>query len=110
MKHHSSYQNLSSKHSYVRKMRAIWQMDWDDGDTGRLIHNIIHKVSLQPFNWTRNEVFFTDGSFPSYLQRFYLDEISLCTCEGIGTPINYATDYLLPYGNTQTTTSGSLVH
>ncbi|GBN90756.1 hypothetical protein AVEN_120067-1 [Araneus ventricosus] len=90
-------------------MRATWQMDWDDGDTGRRIHTIIHKVSLQQINWTRNELFFTNGPFPSYIQRFYLDETSFCSCEGTGTPINYATDCVLPYGNTQTTTSGSLV-
>ncbi|GBM44286.1 hypothetical protein AVEN_23341-1 [Araneus ventricosus] len=41
-----------------QKMLATWQMAWDDGDTGRLIHNIISKVSLHPINWTRNEVFF----------------------------------------------------
>ncbi|GBN91220.1 hypothetical protein AVEN_146694-1 [Araneus ventricosus] len=31
-----------------QKMLATRQMAWDDGDTGRLIHNIITKVNLQP--------------------------------------------------------------
>ncbi|GBN16234.1 hypothetical protein AVEN_212587-1 [Araneus ventricosus] len=33
-----------------QKIMATWQMPWDYGDTGRLIHNIIPKVSLQPIN------------------------------------------------------------
>ncbi|GBM45739.1 hypothetical protein AVEN_242784-1 [Araneus ventricosus] len=65
-----------------QKMLATCQMAWDDGDTGSLIHNIIPKVSLQPINWTRNEVsFFTGhGPFPSFLQRFNLAETSFCSC------------------------------
>ncbi|GBN76905.1 Putative protein in type-1 retrotransposable element R1DM [Araneus ventricosus] len=80
-----------------QKMLAIWQMAWDDGDTGRLIHNIIPKVSLHPINWTRNEVlFFTGhGPFPSFLHRFNLAETSFCSCGEIGTPIHYATVCLL---------------
>ncbi|GBN64205.1 hypothetical protein AVEN_136302-1 [Araneus ventricosus] len=79
------------------KMLATWQMAWDDGDTGRLIHNIIPKVSLHPINWTRNEVlFFTGhGPFPSFLHRFNLAETSFCSCGEIGTPIHYATVCLL---------------
>ncbi|GBN65964.1 hypothetical protein AVEN_167864-1, partial [Araneus ventricosus] len=80
-----------------QKMLASWQMAWDDGDTGRLIHNIISKDCLDSINWTRNEVlFFTGhGSFPSFLQRFNLAETSFCSCGGIGTPIHYATVCLL---------------
>ncbi|GBM90624.1 Putative protein in type-1 retrotransposable element R1DM [Araneus ventricosus] len=80
-----------------QKMLATWQMAWDDGDTGRLIHNIIPKVSLHPINWTRNEVlFFTGhGPFPSFLHRFNLAETSFCSCGEIGTPIHYATVCLL---------------
>ncbi|GBM62011.1 hypothetical protein AVEN_199313-1 [Araneus ventricosus] len=78
-------------------MLATWQMAWDDGDTGRLIHIIIPKVSLHPINWTRNEVlFFTGhGPFPSFLHRFNLAETSFCSCGEIGTPIHYATVCLL---------------
>ncbi|GBO34014.1 hypothetical protein AVEN_213144-1 [Araneus ventricosus] len=81
-----------------QKMLATWQMAWDDGDTGRLNHNIISKVSLQPINWARNEIlFFTGhGPFPSFLQRFNLVETSVCSCGGIGTPIHYATVCVLP--------------
>ncbi|GBN32670.1 hypothetical protein AVEN_211485-1, partial [Araneus ventricosus] len=80
-----------------QKMLATWQMAWDDGDTGRLIHNIIPKVSLHPINWTRNEVlFFTGhGPFPSFLHRFNLAETSFCSCGEIGTPILYATVCLI---------------
>ncbi|GBN90950.1 hypothetical protein AVEN_42543-1 [Araneus ventricosus] len=38
------------KTSLRQKMLATWQMAWDDGDTGRLIFNIIPKLSLQPIN------------------------------------------------------------
>ncbi|GBM04258.1 hypothetical protein AVEN_41065-1 [Araneus ventricosus] len=76
---------------------ATWQMAWYDGDTVRLIHNIIPKVSLQRINWTRNEVLFLTGHWPfsSFLQRFNLDETSFCPCGRIGTPIHYVTDCLL---------------
>ncbi|GBN12369.1 hypothetical protein AVEN_101404-1 [Araneus ventricosus] len=44
-----------------QKMMATWQVAWYDGDTKRLIHNNLSKVSLQPINCTRNEIlFFTD--------------------------------------------------
>ncbi|GBN32237.1 hypothetical protein AVEN_197839-1 [Araneus ventricosus] len=78
-------------------MLDSWQMAWDDGDTGRFIHYIIPKVSLQPINWTRNEVlFFTaHGPFPSFLQRFNLAESLFCSRGGISTPIHYATVCLL---------------
>ncbi|GBN10022.1 hypothetical protein AVEN_33531-1 [Araneus ventricosus] len=61
-----------------QKMMASWLMAWDDGDIGRLIHNAIPKVSLQPINWKSIEVlFFTGhGSFPSYLHSFNLAETS----------------------------------
>ncbi|GBN36031.1 hypothetical protein AVEN_190139-1 [Araneus ventricosus] len=80
-----------------QKMLATWQMAWDDGDTGSLIHNVIPKFSLQPINWTRTEVllFTGHGPFPSFLQRFNLAEIALCSCGGIGTPIHFATVCLL---------------
>ncbi|GBN33194.1 hypothetical protein AVEN_28472-1 [Araneus ventricosus] len=80
-----------------QKMLATWKMAWDNGDTGRLIHNIIPKVSLHPINWTRNEVlFFTGhGPFPSFLHRFNLAETSFCSCREIGTPIHDATVCLL---------------
>ncbi|GBN50374.1 Putative protein in type-1 retrotransposable element R1DM [Araneus ventricosus] len=80
-----------------QKMLATWQMSWDDENTGRLIYNIIPKVSLQPINWTRNEVLFLTGHgpFPSFLQRFNLSETSFCSCGEIGTPIHYATVCLL---------------
>ncbi|GBO22618.1 hypothetical protein AVEN_141523-1 [Araneus ventricosus] len=80
-----------------QKMLATWQMTWDDGDTGRLIQNIIPKVSLQPINWTCTKVlFFTGhGPFPSFRQRFNLAETSFCSCGGIGIPIHYATVCLL---------------
>ncbi|GBN01112.1 hypothetical protein AVEN_158488-1 [Araneus ventricosus] len=56
-----------------QKMLATWKMAWDDGDTGRLIHNIIPKVSLHPINWTCNEVLFFTGHGP--FLRFSIDSI-----------------------------------
>ncbi|GBN37628.1 hypothetical protein AVEN_139983-1 [Araneus ventricosus] len=82
---------------------AIWLMAWDDRATGRFIHSIIPKVSLQPINWrSRQVLFFTvRWFFPSYPQRFILAETSFRSCGGIGTPIHYGTKCLLPYGTTQ---------
>ncbi|GBM64471.1 hypothetical protein AVEN_194230-1 [Araneus ventricosus] len=77
----------------LQKMLATWQMAWDDGDTGRLILNIIPKVSFQPINRTRNEdlLFIGHGPFLSFLHIFNLAGTSFFPCRGIGTPIHYAT-------------------
>ncbi|GBO14024.1 hypothetical protein AVEN_220697-1 [Araneus ventricosus] len=70
-----------------QKMLATWQMAWDDGDTGRLIHNIIPKI--QP---CRNLILF-----------LWLNRHIIPLCYGL-PPHN-----LLPYATTQPTTSACMV-
>ncbi|GBL86436.1 hypothetical protein AVEN_164594-1 [Araneus ventricosus] len=49
---------------------SIWQDNWDNGETGRSIHDIVPRVSNKPVGWNREEIMFATGhgSFPSYLQ------------------------------------------
>ncbi|GBM53459.1 hypothetical protein AVEN_238320-1 [Araneus ventricosus] len=94
-------------------MLATWQMAWDDGDTGRLIRNIIPKVSLQPINWTRNEIlFFTGhGPFVSPKSQPCRNLILFLWGNRHTNPLCYGLPphNLLPYDTTQPTTSASMV-
>ncbi|GBN82833.1 hypothetical protein AVEN_271568-1 [Araneus ventricosus] len=56
-----------------QKIMTTWELASDE-DTGRLIHNIIPKVSLQQINWTHKEVLFLTGHgpFSLFLQIFNL--------------------------------------
>ncbi|GBM05230.1 hypothetical protein AVEN_181618-1 [Araneus ventricosus] len=66
-------------------------------NTGRLVHNILPKVSLSPINWGRADVlFFTGhGPFQSCLKRFHLSPTWNCSCGQEGSRIYYATECLL---------------
>ncbi|GBN57174.1 hypothetical protein AVEN_158014-1 [Araneus ventricosus] len=95
-------------------MFAAWQMAWDDGDTGRLIHNIIPTVSLQPINWTLNEVlFFTGESLPFVSPKIQpcRNLILFLLGNRHTNPLCYGlpSHNFLPYGSTQPTTSASMV-
>ncbi|GBN16171.1 hypothetical protein AVEN_53762-1 [Araneus ventricosus] len=70
-----------------------WQQDWDSDDTGRVIFNILPKVTLTPDSWSRESILFsTDhGPFPSYLYRFQLHHSDICACREKGDPLHYAT-------------------
>ncbi|GBM35511.1 hypothetical protein AVEN_106746-1 [Araneus ventricosus] len=72
-------------------------LNWDEGKTGRKVHDILPKVSLSPSNWGRAEVlFFTGhGPFQYFLKRFHLSHTSNCSCGEEGTPIHCATDCIL---------------
>ncbi|GBM35752.1 hypothetical protein AVEN_108953-1 [Araneus ventricosus] len=81
-----------------------WQQDWDSGDTGRAIFNILPKVTLTPASWSRESILFagSHAPFPSYLSpqamvlfeaisRFRLHHWDICACEEKGDPLHYAT-------------------
>ncbi|GBL87895.1 hypothetical protein AVEN_192068-1 [Araneus ventricosus] len=59
-----------------------WQQDWDSGDTGRAIFNILPKATLTPALWSRESILFATGHgpFPSYLYRFLFHHSDICTC------------------------------
>ncbi|GBM05511.1 hypothetical protein AVEN_107973-1 [Araneus ventricosus] len=69
-----------------------WQQDWDSDDTGRVIFNILRKVTLTPDSWSRESILFsTDhGPFPSYLYRFQLHHSDICACREKGDPLHCA--------------------
>ncbi|GBN06613.1 hypothetical protein AVEN_79015-1 [Araneus ventricosus] len=79
-----SFQNLS-----LNK----WQKDWDSGDTGRAIFNILPKITLTLTSWSRESILFATGhcSFPSYLYRFQLHHSDIYTCGEKEDPLHYAT-------------------
>ncbi|GBN77825.1 hypothetical protein AVEN_123090-1 [Araneus ventricosus] len=72
---------------------SIWQVNWDKGETGRSIHDIVPRVSNKPVRWNREEIMFVTGHgpFPSYLLRFNLRTHDNCSCGEKGDPIHYAT-------------------
>ncbi|GBL88157.1 hypothetical protein AVEN_117758-1 [Araneus ventricosus] len=69
-----------------------WQQDWDSGETGKAIFNILPKVTLTPASWSRESNLFATGHgpFPSYLYTFWLHS-DICTCGEKGDPLHYAT-------------------
>ncbi|GBN68617.1 hypothetical protein AVEN_234689-1 [Araneus ventricosus] len=69
-----------------------WQQDWDSGDIGRAIFNILPKVTLTPYSWSREPILFaTDhGPFTSNLYRFWLHYSDICACGEKGDPLHYA--------------------
>ncbi|GBO27739.1 hypothetical protein AVEN_219413-1 [Araneus ventricosus] len=70
-----------------------WQHDWDSGDTGRAIFNILLKVTLTPVSWSRESILFATGHgpFPNRLYRFRLHHSDICTYGEKGDPLHYAT-------------------
>ncbi|GBL97681.1 hypothetical protein AVEN_248635-1 [Araneus ventricosus] len=67
-----------------------WQTDWDEGETGRLIHNITPKVSDIPSPWTKEVFQFATGHepFPCFLKRFNLYRTNRWE---LGDPLHFAT-------------------
>ncbi|GBN74916.1 hypothetical protein AVEN_226420-1 [Araneus ventricosus] len=63
------------KYQLTKHLLKEWQESWDDGTTGRPIHDIVPRVSLHSVGWNREEIlFFTrHGPFPAYFSRFKID-------------------------------------
>ncbi|GBL98582.1 hypothetical protein AVEN_19653-1 [Araneus ventricosus] len=70
-----------------------WQQDWNSGDTGRAIFNILPIVTLTPVSWLRKSILFATGHgpFPSYMYRFRLHHPDICTCGEKRDTLPYAT-------------------
>ncbi|XP_055951673.1 uncharacterized protein LOC129987758 [Argiope bruennichi] len=85
------------KSSLRRNMLEKWQTEWDNGETGRLIYQLLPKATQQLTPWRREEIlFFTGhGPFPTYLKRFNLADEPYCTCGEVGSPLHYATECIL---------------
>ncbi|GBM93049.1 Putative protein in type-1 retrotransposable element R1DM [Araneus ventricosus] len=87
----------SLKKSLNQELLEKWQLEWNKGKVGRLIHEIIPSPSFKLHKWSRGEImFFSEhGPFPSYLRRFNLKPTDLCNCGDVGTPLHYATSCIL---------------
>ncbi|GBM42440.1 hypothetical protein AVEN_139877-1 [Araneus ventricosus] len=73
-----------------------WQKEWDNGETGRSVHNVLPKVKTTPTPWRRPEIMFVTGHgpFPTYLKRFNIRSSDSCGCGNLGNPLHYATSCL----------------
>ncbi|GBM39548.1 hypothetical protein AVEN_52906-1 [Araneus ventricosus] len=66
-----------------------WQQDWDLGDTGRAIFNVLPKAALTPASWLREFILF--GPFPIYFYRFRFHHSDISTCGEKRDPIHNVT-------------------
>ncbi|GBN39919.1 Putative protein in type-1 retrotransposable element R1DM, partial [Araneus ventricosus] len=83
--------SLLQKESITR-----WQKEWDNGETGRSVHNVLPKVKTTSTPWQRPEIMFVTGHgpFPTYLKRFNIRSSDSCGCGKLGNPLHYATSCL----------------
>ncbi|GBM02947.1 hypothetical protein AVEN_269861-1 [Araneus ventricosus] len=60
--------SLLQKESIIR-----WKKQWNNGETGRSVHNVLPKVKTTPTPWQRPEIMFATGHgpFPKYLKQYY---------------------------------------
>ncbi|GBN06665.1 hypothetical protein AVEN_145664-1 [Araneus ventricosus] len=80
----------------VKESASSWQKEWDNGETGRSVHNVLPKVKTTPTPWQRPEIMFVTGCgpFPTYLKRFNIRSSDSCGCGNLGNPLHYATSCL----------------
>ncbi|GBN58428.1 hypothetical protein AVEN_225387-1 [Araneus ventricosus] len=83
--------SLLQKESIIR-----WQKEWDNGETGRSVHNVLPKVKTTPTPWQRQEIMFLTGlgPFPTYIKRFNIRSSDSCGCGNLGNTLHYATSCL----------------
>ncbi|GBM53094.1 hypothetical protein AVEN_182223-1 [Araneus ventricosus] len=78
---------------YQKESIIRWQKEWDNGETGRSVYNVLRKVKRNPTPWQRPEIILVrgHGPFPTYLKRFKIRNIDSCGCGNLGNPLHYAT-------------------
>ncbi|GBM92678.1 hypothetical protein AVEN_147649-1, partial [Araneus ventricosus] len=83
--------SLLQKESIIR-----WQKEWDNGETGENVHNVLYKVKTTPTPWQRPEIMFvtSHGPFPTYLKRSNIRSSDSCGCGNLGNPLHYTTSCL----------------
>ncbi|GBM45418.1 hypothetical protein AVEN_56261-1 [Araneus ventricosus] len=83
--------SLLQKESIIRS-----QKEWDNGETGRSVHNVLPKVKTIPTPCQRPEIIFVTGHgpFPTYLKRFSIRSRDSCGWGNLGNPLHYATSCL----------------
>ncbi|GBO26184.1 hypothetical protein AVEN_82706-1 [Araneus ventricosus] len=83
--------------SLLQKESIIsWQREWDNGETGRSVYNVLPKAKTTPTPWQRPEIMFVTGhcSFTTYLKRFNIRNSDSCGCGNLENPLHYATSCL----------------
>ncbi|GBM00471.1 hypothetical protein AVEN_111707-1 [Araneus ventricosus] len=83
--------SLLQKEAIIRS-----QKEWDNGETGRSVHNVLPKGKTTPTPWQGPEIMFVTGHgpFPTYLKRFNIRSSDSCGCGNLGNPLHYATSCL----------------
>ncbi|GBM14315.1 hypothetical protein AVEN_128372-1 [Araneus ventricosus] len=94
-----SYIPAASNHikSLLQKESIIrWQKEWDNGETGRSVHNVLPKVKTPLTPWQRPEIIFATGHGPflTYLKRFKIRNSDSCGCGNLGNTLHCATSCL----------------
>ncbi|GBM35692.1 hypothetical protein AVEN_97889-1 [Araneus ventricosus] len=85
--------SLLQKESIIRCKK-----EWDNGETGRSVHNVLFKVETTPTPWQRPEIMFVTGHgpFPTYLKRFNIRNSGGCgNLETFYTMPVFTTSYYL---------------
>ncbi|GBN80055.1 hypothetical protein AVEN_106167-1 [Araneus ventricosus] len=85
--------DIPAPKSYIKKLIKTtslqkWQADWNEGETGRLTHNTIPKVS-----WNREVIQFATGHGP--FPWFNLYHTNRCDSREVGDPRHFATSCAL---------------
>ncbi|GBM66239.1 hypothetical protein AVEN_244489-1 [Araneus ventricosus] len=88
---HPNAKKKRQKESIIR-----WQKEWDNGETGRSVCNVLPKVKTTPTPWERPEIMFVTGHipFPTYLKRFNIRNSDSGDCGNLRNPLHYATSCL----------------
>ncbi|GBM84637.1 hypothetical protein AVEN_135628-1 [Araneus ventricosus] len=69
-----------------------WKKEWDNGETGRSVHNVLPKVKITPTTWQRPEIMFVTGHFR---------HISKDSTSEAAIPVAAAETWETPYTMTQ---------
>ncbi|GBM70161.1 hypothetical protein AVEN_1806-1 [Araneus ventricosus] len=70
--------------NYACVPQIRWQKEWDNGETGRSVHNVLPKVRTTPTPWERPEIMFvTDHGL---FKRFNIRNRDSCGCGNLGKP------------------------
>ncbi|GBL94004.1 hypothetical protein AVEN_76720-1 [Araneus ventricosus] len=89
---------VGQRHIMVWVLEFIirWQKDWDNGETGRSVYNVLPKVKTTPTPWKRPEMMFVTGHGPfrTYLKRFNIRNTDSCGFGDLGNPLHCATSCL----------------
>ncbi|GBL90182.1 hypothetical protein AVEN_130308-1 [Araneus ventricosus] len=88
--------SLLQKESIIR-----WQKEWDNGETGRSVHNLLPKVKTTPTPCQRPEIIFVTGHFRHILKDSTSEEATPVAAETWETPYTMLQIACLQHHTTQ---------